>query len=258
MKVAVVTGANRGLGLEICRQLSDTGFHVILTARNAEQGQQVAKKLGVEFRQLDVSDPKSVTQFAEKVREKHGRVDMLVNNAGVSLSGFDDDVVKRTLAVNFYGALRVTDALADLLAENAHVVMMTSEMGELACLGLELAERFSSDDLDRDGLVDLMRKFAEDVAFEHHLMKGWPANAYRVSKVGLNALVRVYDRMWRDDPRDIHVNAVDPGWVRTDMGGSSAPRSLREGVDSVMWLSRHHGDEAPRGALIRDRTPAKW
>lgn len=258
MKVAVVTGANRGLGLELCRRLSEKGYHVILTARNAEAGQSAATKLGVEFRPLDVSDPASIASFAEKITERHGRVDVLIHNAGVSLDGFDDGIVKSTLATNFYGPLRLTAALEPILAPNAQVIMVSSERGELACLGLELADRFSSDALTREELVALMQKFAEDVAFDQHLIKGWPSSAYRVSKVGLNALVRVLHREWVEDARKLRVNAVDPGWVRTDMGGSSAPKSVSEGVDTILWLVRQEGDDAPSGGYFRDRAASKW
>lgn len=258
MKVAVITGANRGIGLEVSRQLSKDGYHVILTARDVEAGQAVAKRLGLEFRPLDVTDPEAVKSFAEKVKEKHGQVDVLVNNAGVCLDGFDYQVVKQTLDVNFFGAMRVTDALLPILARNARVIMVSSHMGELACLGVELSDRFSSDDLTRSELVSLMNKFAEDVAFELHVMKGWPSSAYRVSKVGLNALVRVLTRELADDERAIRVNAVDPGWVRTGLGGHSAHLDVEEAVDTIVWLANKDTEDGPRGGFFRERSPIKW
>jgi NAD(P)-dependent dehydrogenase (short-subunit alcohol dehydrogenase family) len=258
MKVALVTGANRGIGLEVCRQLSDLGYHVILTARNAEAGQTAAARLRVEYRPLDVSEPESVASLVEKVRERHGKLDVLVNNAGVSLKGFDYKVVKDTLAVNFFGALAVTDAFLPVMNDRGRIVMVSSAMGELACLGLELSERFASDSLNRQDLNHLMNKFAEDVAFEHHLQKGWPSSAYRVSKVGLNALVRVLDRELKEDPRDLRVNAVDPGWVRTEMGGTSAPKELFEGADSIVWLAKKDDENSPKGAFFRERQSTKW
>ena len=256
MKVAVVTGANRGIGLEVCPQLSERGFHVILTARNTEAGQAVATKLGLEFRPLDVADEASIATFVEKVKERHGQIDVLVNNAGVSLDGFGYRVVNETLAVNFYGPLRLTDAMLPILKDNARVVMVSSGMGELACLGVDLAERFSSDTLDRDQLLALMKKFVDDVAFEVHVTQGWPTSAYRVSKVGLNGLVRVLNREL--EGRSIRVNAVDPGWVNSDMGGASAPKNLDEGADTITWLASKEDPEGPRGQFFRERSTVKW
>lgn len=258
MRIAVVTGANRGLGLEVCRQLAQRDHHVILTARNAEAGQHMATKYGFEFRPLDVSDEESVNNFAERVQDKHGRVDILVNNAGVALDGFDLRVVRDTLAVNYYGAVRVTEALKPFLGTDARIVNVSSGMGELACLGLELRERFSDPDLTLDDLNKLMLKFEEDVAFESHVMKGWPSSAYRVSKVGLNAYTRILAREFEASESPIRVNAVCPGSVRTDMGGTSADKSVKEGAEGIVWAAELDKKEPPTGQFFRDRQSLKW
>lgn len=258
MRIAVVTGANRGLGLEVCRQLTNHGHHVILTSRQAEAGQATATKLGLEFRHLDVTDPGSVAAFADRVRERHGRVDILVNSAGVALDGFDLEVVRHTLAVNFYGAVRVTDALRDLLSDDARIVNVSSQMGQMACLGLDLVERFNAPDLTQDELMILMQKFVEDVAFDQHLMKGWPSSAYRVSKVGLNAYTRVLARELEAKESKIRVNAVCPGSVRTDMGGPSAEKSVREGADTIVWAAELDKENPPTGQFFFERQPIRW
>jgi len=258
MRIAVVTGANRGLGLEVCRQLADREHHVILTARNSESGQAIATKYGLEFRPLDVTDDESVKTFADRVGERHGRIDILVNNAGVALNGFDLGVVRATLAVNYYGAVRVVETLKPLLSDNARVVNVSSGMGELACLGLELRDRFSSPDLTLEELNSLMRKFEEDVAFEQHVMKGWPSSAYRVSKVGLNAYTQILAREFEAAGKTIRVNAVCPGSVRTDMGGTSAEKSVKEGADTIIWAAELDKSDPPTGKFFRERQSIKW
>jgi carbonyl reductase 1 len=120
--------------------------------------------------------------------------DILVNNAAVLLGGFDAEVVRRTLAVNFYGALHVTERLLPRLRAGGRIVMVSSDMGALSRVGPDVRARFDSPDLDREGLLALMASFVDAVAAGRHTRRGWPSNAYTVSKLGLNALTRVLAR----------------------------------------------------------------
>ncbi len=220
-RTALVTGANRGLGREVCRQLEARGFEVIATSRD----------LG-----FDVTAPGLVVP----------KVDVLVNNAGVALKGFDAEVCRKTLAVNFFGALAVTDAA--LKVGVGHVVMVSSGMGELSVVGDRLRAFLTRPAVTRDEVVALMRDFPRD--FE---AVGWPASAYRTSKVGLNALTRV---LARDLHGRVRVNAVCPGWVRTDMGGPNAERTVEVGAASIVSVAA--SDDGGTGGFFRDGHSIPW
>lgn len=243
---AIVTGANRGIGFEIARQLAERGVEVVATARSPREAEETAGRIGAVPRVLDVTDPASVA--ALDVED----VDALVNNAGVALDGFDVEVVRRTLAVNVHGVIAVTDAVLPRMVEGGRIVMVSSGSADEASLPAPLRQRFQDPALDRDGLLRLLEEFERKVADGTHGRDGWPSSAYRVSKVGLNALTRI---LARERP-DLRVNAACPGWVRTRMGGPNASRSPAEGADTPVWLALQQG--GPTGGFFRDRKPARW
>ena len=259
-KLAVVTGANRGLGLETCRQLAQRGIQVVLTSRDAAQGQAAADQLqsqglAVRHHPLDVTDPASVAALAATLRREGNRIDALINNAGIALEGFDADVARRTLAVNCFGVMSVIDQLLPLLALHGRIVMVSSAMGQMDGLPPALRDRFLDPALTRDGLVDLLNRFVRDVEAGRHLERGWPTNAYRISKVGLNALTRLLARELAASA--VRVNAVSPGWVRTAMGGSGATRTVEEGARGIVWAALV-GPDGPTGGFFRDGHPIPW
>jgi NAD(P)-dependent dehydrogenase (short-subunit alcohol dehydrogenase family) len=223
--IVVVTGANRGIGLEICRQLAARGARVVLTARNEKAGAAAAKKLGVAFHQLDVTDGKSIAALEKFVADKYGRLDVLINNAGIIAKGeapalkVDLSVIRSTLDTNALGPLQVAQALAPLLkrSTSARIINISSGMGELA---------------DNSG---------------GHA-------AYRISKTALNAATAILAAELRGS---VAVNSVCPGWVKTDMGGPGANREVAEAADTALWLAL----DAPQkltGKFIRDREVIPW
>ena len=221
--VAVVTGANRGIGREVCRQLAAEGYEVVLTARDGEKAELAAAELGVRGFPLDVTgDPAPLVAHLDAA---YGRLDVLVNNAAILYDTWqravtaDLDVVREAAETNLYGPWRLTQALLPLLRRGEHprVVNVSSEAGSLAGMG-----------------------------------GGTPA--YSVTKAGLNALTRMLAAELRGDR--ILVNAVCPGWVATDMGGAGG-RPVAEGAASVMWAVSLP-DGGPSGGFFRDGRPVPW
>ncbi len=257
-QTALVTGANRGLGLETCRQLAQRDIRVVLTSRDPSTGERAAATLrsdGLEvvYHPLDVTDPTAATRLAETVKAEYGSLDVLVNNAGVALNGFDADVVRQTLAVNFFGAVQVTDAFVPVMGNTGRIVMVSSGMGELSCLSRALRRRFDDTQLTCDTLHELMRTFVDDVETGRYRKQGWPGSAYRVSKVGLNAFTRILAGELSNT--EIRVNAVCPGWVRTDMGGRTASRSVASGAKGIVWAATSATES---GGFFRDGQAIAW
>jgi NAD(P)-dependent dehydrogenase (short-subunit alcohol dehydrogenase family) len=226
-KIALITGGNRGIGFEICRQLAGRGVHVILTARDTDRGLEAAESIGrgAAFYPLDVDVEPSIDVVAEALETSPGRLDVLINNAGINDEDTgtvetDLDAARRVMETNFYGPWRLSQALLPLLEKSSEgrIINITSGMGQL------------------DGLT------------------GGHA-AYRLSKSALNALTILMANELRAS--GVTVNAVRPGWVRTDMGGADAPRSVEQGADTAVWLATLP-DGGPTGKLFQDRAEIAW
>jgi carbonyl reductase 1 len=241
-RVALVTGANRGIGREIARQLAAAGVKVIAAAREPGEGDVM----------LDITRSGHRSSVASRLSDG---LDILVNNAAVLLDGFDATVARDTLDVNFFSTMHLTDTLLPRMRAKGSIVMVSSGMGALSVLVPKLRARFEHP-LERKELVGLMRSFVDDVAAGTHERNGWPSSAYSVSKVGLNALTRTLARELASDPRGLHVNAVCPGWVRTRMGGRSAPRSVEQGARTPVWLALQ--EDGPTGGVFRDERAIAW
>jgi NAD(P)-dependent dehydrogenase (short-subunit alcohol dehydrogenase family) len=254
-RTALVTGANRGLGLETSRQLIREGFAVILTARDRAAGEASARAIGASFRPLDVTDAESIAALASGLAADRARLDVLVNNAAVALDGFNAEVARKTIDANVYGPMRVTDALLPLIPDGGNIVMVSSGVGELSALPPRLRVEFASPNLTRTGLLKLVEAFVAAVENGRYREAGWPGSAYRVSKVALNALTRILARELA--PRRIKVNSVCPGWVRTRMGGASATRDVTAGAKSIVYAATLPAD-GPTGEFFRDGRKIAW
>jgi len=237
----IVTGANRGIGHQVARQLAEAGHEVVGTRRDR----------GAEH-PLDLADPESIAAFAER----GGPIDALVNNAAVSLRGFDADVARRTLAVNVVGTIALTEALLPALRDDGRVVIVSSGMGERSGFSGEARRALEDPTLDPDAVLGLADRFVEQVSQGSHASYGWPSSAYGTSKALVNAYAQHLARRLADDPRRIRVVAVCPGWVRTDMGGSAAPRSVERGAWGIVWAATDPA--VPRSGFFRDGTRIDW
>ena len=223
--ISLVTGGNRGIGLEVCRQLAERGHTVLLTARSAGAAAAAARAINAEPLQLDVTDPASIAAAARQVAGRYGRLDVLVNNAAITYDTWqravdaDLAVVREAAETNLYGPWLMVQRFLPLLRASEHprIVNVSSEAASLASLG-----------------------------------GGTPA--YTASKVALNALTRMLAAELRRD--HVLVNAVCPGWVATDMGGPGG-RPVEAGAASVVWAATLP-DSGPTGGFFRDGQPLPW
>jgi NAD(P)-dependent dehydrogenase (short-subunit alcohol dehydrogenase family) len=228
--IVVVTGGNRGIGFEICRQLAARGAQVVLTARSSDAGKAAVTKLAQEklmaqFQPLNVTDPEGIDALRDYLQRTFGKLDVLINNAGIiteeNAPGLTVKIasVRTTLETNTLGPLYIAQVLAPLLkkSRSGRIINMSSGMGSLS------------------------------------EMEGGYA-AYRISKAALNAVTGILAAELRGS---VAVNSMCPGWVRTDMGGPTAPREVAQGADTAVWLAL----DAPHdltGKFLRDRQEISW
>jgi NAD(P)-dependent dehydrogenase (short-subunit alcohol dehydrogenase family) len=230
-KVALVTGGNRGIGYELVKQLALDGFKVILTSRNSETGHKAAQKLkesnlDVSFVVMDVNNQTSIRQAVTTVSERYGRLDVLINNAGIYLDehtelvNMDPSVLEKTLATNFFGAYHVIRSFMPLMEQQAYgrIINVSSDYGAMS-------------EMSSPGV-----------------------GAYKLSKLILNGLTQL---VAAESNNNIKINAVDPGWVSSDMGGPSAPRTPQQAANSILWLTTI-GPEGPSGGFFKDGKQIDW
>jgi len=227
-KIAVVTGANRGIGHQIAKDLAGLGMRVVLTARDEAKAKAAAAKIigDVIPHQLDVRDVNSVAALKHFVEREFGRCDVLVNNAAIyidddkSILNVDMDTVRQTVETNVYGPLLMCQAFVPMMLKHGYgrVVNVSSESGRMTTMS-----------------------------------DGTPS--YNLSKTALNALTLMFAKTARGER--VLINCMCPGWVRSDMGGPGATRSLQEGADTAVWLATLP-DDGPNGGFFRDRERMEW
>jgi NAD(P)-dependent dehydrogenase (short-subunit alcohol dehydrogenase family) len=231
-RVALVTGANRGIGFATSRQLLAKGLTVVLAGRDDQAVERAYRTLSQEEQRsamtvrMDVTDAESIAVAQQTVTDRVGAVDVLVNNAAVLLFENDDvlsippDAYRRTFDTNVFGVIEVCRVFAPEMARAGYgrIVNVSSGAGQLATMSTY-------------------------------------APAYSMSKAALNAFTRILAHTYQRS--GVLVNAVDPGWVRTDMGGPSAPRSPQEGADTIVWLATLP-DDGPTGGFFHDRRAIEW
>ncbi|MDG2168436.1 MAG: SDR family NAD(P)-dependent oxidoreductase [Opitutales bacterium] len=230
-RIALVTGGNRGIGLQLVREFLERGFEVVLSCRNLEQGREATQQWGsllkrLNFLELDVADSKQVVQAAAQFGERFECLDVLVNNAGIlldaseSILSVSEEVIEQTIDTNSLGPLRVTKSFLPYLRKSqaARVINVSSLAGQLSTMG------------------------------------NW-APAYSISKSTLNAVTCLLSNEL--SPEGISVNAVSPGWIKTEMGGEGATGTLEEGADTILWLATEASPDLT-GQFLRDRERTDW
>ncbi|ASF40337.1 short-chain dehydrogenase [Halobacillus halophilus] len=226
-KIAIVTGANRGLGFETCRQLAQQGFKVWLGARNEEKGEKAAGKLleeggDVHYIFLDVAQPDKIGQVKDQIIEQDGKIDVLINNAGIfsdkksSILEIDTVTFEDIYLTNYFGPYFMMSTLMPVMVENNYgrIVNLAAEMGVNKAMDAPMA------------------------------------GAYKASKYGLNGLTRLFAGAARR--KNIKVNSVSPCWVKTDLGGEKAKREPEQAMEGILWLAQLEED-GPNGKFFRDR-----
>ncbi|CAN6252508.1 unnamed protein product [Urochloa humidicola] len=276
-EVAMVTGGNRGIGLEICSQLASKGITVVLAARDEEKGAEAVKKLGahglsnVVFHQLEVGDRSSTIRLAEFIRDKYGRLDILVNNAGVVGAATeikDPESFQQKLAgmvglekvewirkhttepyekaeecfrTNYYGTKIVTEALLPLLQSSAHgrIVNISSYFGLLRFFSSDelIQELNNIDDLSEERLDELSELFLKDFKDGQLEPHGWPAEGGYPAYKVSKALANAYSRILAKNHPTLCINCVHPGYVSTDINFHTGDLTVEEGAKGALILA---------------------
>ncbi|TDZ61814.1 Carbonyl reductase [NADPH] 1 [Colletotrichum trifolii] len=283
-RVGVVTGANKGIGYAIVRQLAlqypkshlnNGSLLIYLTARDKSRGEQAlssiqgdadlkqAKALSqhggpadIKYHQLDISDSSSIADLASFLKKEHpDGIDFVINNAGIAMQGFDSNVVKNTIAVNYYGTLEATRAWIPLLKPDGRVVNVASISGSLSKYSSEIKERFQSSQSVSD-VTKLMEDFTSAVDKGTHEKEGWPSAAYAVSKAGEIGMTRAIAKELLDKGSKVLVNSCHPGYVVTDMTRGGGTKTPDQGAQTPVHLAL--ADIGKTGEYWSDEKVAKW
>ncbi|TGK81341.1 SDR family oxidoreductase [Leptospira noumeaensis] len=228
-RIALVTGANRGIGKQVSIDLAKQGIYVLIGARNPNEAEDTLAAVTAvgkgEILSLDVSKEQSISEACDTVTGSFGRLDILVNNAGIFAdpgSFFDttSEDLHRTLLVNLYGPLRMIQTFLPMMIQNdfGRIVNVSSGMGQLSEMG-----------------------------------GGYPA--YRISKTAINSLTALSSV--EAVGKNIKINSVCPGWVKTDMGGANATRPVEKGAETIVWAATLP-DSGPTGKFFRDKKEISW
>jgi carbonyl reductase 1 len=264
-RVGVVTGANKGIGLAIVRQLAlqypssplnDGQFLVYLTARDDARGENALNQLSddpqlkkaralaadgglttLRFHNLDIGDAGSIQSLRDYLKTTHpDGIDFVINNAGIAMQGFDNNVVENTLRVNYYGTLQTTNALVSALKPGGRFINVASVSGSLRNYTSSLKSRFVNASVVEDATT-LMQEFADAVKSGDHEEKGWPSAAYAVSKAGLIAQTRALAKQFQGEGKDVLINSCHPGYVVTDMTRGGGTKTPDQGAQTPVLLA---------------------
>ncbi|KAF2202083.1 carbonyl reductase [Delitschia confertaspora ATCC 74209] len=263
-RVGVVTGANKGIGFAIVRQLAlqypksylnHGPLLIYLTARDKSRGETALKELQndpqlkeakalvadgglaeIKYHQLDIVDSNSIHKFVEHLKQAHGKVDFVINNAGIAMQGFDYNVVKTTLGCNYYSTLEACHAFLPLIKDGGRLVNLASSVGKLDKYSDEIRNRFLASKTEAD-VTQLMEDFAAAVEARKEKEMGWPSAAYMVSKAGLIGGTRALAAAEKERGGKVIIKCCCPGYVNTDMTRGNGPLTPDEGAQTPVMLA---------------------
>jgi carbonyl reductase 1 len=260
--VAVVTGGNKGIGYEICKQLVEKDFYTVLTARDEKRGKEAVRKLReetgkdekVDFFPLDITDAGSIDAFRQYMAGKYPQgVTALVNNAGFAYKGnaFGAEEARVTLDTNYSGTANLCEAMVPFMKDGqGRVVTVGSFVGRTSIVSKDLLARLQAAKTP-EALSSLVDEFVEGIRTDTYKQKGWPGSMYGVSKLALHLYSRLLAERLRE--RRVSVNVVCPGWCRTDMSSGRGTKSAAQGADTPVWLATLPPDEIQTDSFFQER-----
>ncbi|MCJ1248978.1 hypothetical protein MMC30_006199 [Trapelia coarctata] len=284
-RIAVVTGANKGIGLAIVRQLAlqypksafnNGPFLVYLTARNKERGEEALENIRkdnqlkrasalqedgglteVRYHQLDISQTNSIRLFSGLLKKEHPEgIDIVINNAGIAMDGFNPHVVKETLQCNYYGTLEATQTFLPLIKPGGRLVNVSSLAGVLSKYSSSIRSKFLSAKTIPE-ITSLMESFKAAVNAGNEKEQGWPSAAYAVSKAGVTGLTKVVAEEAKEREDKVLINSCCPGWVNTDMSKGNGTKTVDQGAQTPVLLAL--GDIGGKSGLFwQEERPIEW
>lgn len=252
----LVTGSNKGIGYGIIKKLlenqtnsSNWLYKIIFTSRDVKKGEETINELNKNFgdlkknlifKQLDITNEDSINDTISFVKKEFGKIDILLNNAGVAFKGqvFDTSVFDVTFATNFYATVNFTEKFLenDIIKDNGKIIIIGSMSGNCKKLGKDLLKEFQDKNMKKEKLYELAGRFRDSIDKGNNIELGWGSNIYSVSKMLINKYASIVGNREEILNKNIQVYSCCPGWVRTDMGGPRAQRSLDEGVVCPVYL----------------------
>ena len=270
LRTVVVTGANKGIGYAIVEKLlqGSNGYDVVLTARNPKLGEEAYTQLSqkytsssskLTFQPLNISDSSSIDTFVGWLKaERNGKVDVLVNNAGIASKAGDVEGRLNTIDTNFTKTVEITEKVLPHLANDGKIIMVSSQLGELNLQGPEIQKFLTDPNLTKEDLEGSVSKLVEATKNLSHTSLGWSNSAYNASKVLLNAYTRwVLAKLVKGDQQ---CYTLHPGWCKTDMGGERAPETAEDGAETPIYLINlpFKADEKLNGQFFEKSKIREW
>nr|CAB3228058.1 carbonyl reductase [NADPH] 1-like [Phallusia mammillata] len=267
-RVAVVTGANRGIGLAIVKSLAAKfDGTVYLTARDHSKGNEAVNQirnegLSIKFHQLDIDDHASIKTLHEYLQSEYGGLDVLINNAGIKMKDDQASKARPVINTNFFGTLAISKTVLPIIKPNGRVVNIAGFISAMAMkkCSADLQKEFRSEDITEDQLIKHMEEFVTLAEQGKHVQSGYADMPYGVSKIGVAVVSKILAKQLQNmGKKDVLLNSCCPGWVHTDMGGPKAPKTPKQGAETPVYLALLPPNTyEPHGKYVSGKRVQKW